>query len=78
MTINNKELLSYKSKLKRVRVSRGLTQYDLSELSGINLKSISLYEQNPKKINKASAETVATLSDALGCDMEDIVELKCV
>ena len=74
ITIENKELLSYKSKLKRIRISRGLTQLELSELSGVNIKSISLYEQYPTKINKASIETISLLSDSLGCNIEDLIE----
>lgn len=76
ITIENKELLSYKSKLKRMRISRGLTQLELSELSGVNIKSISLYEQYPVKINKASIETISLLSDSLGCNIEDLIETK--
>ena len=49
--IENEEINSYKSKLKKIRVSNGMTQSELSELSGINIKSIASYEQNPEKIN---------------------------
>ena len=47
--IENEEINSYKSKLKKIRVSNGMTQSELSELSGINIKSIASYEQNPEK-----------------------------
>lgn len=72
--IENEEIKKYKSKLKRMRVSSGMTQGELSELSGINIKSIASYEQNPEKINKASAESIYNMSDCLGCDMEDLME----
>ena len=74
--IDNKEINSYKSKLKRIRVSMGLTQNDLAKLSGINIKSIAAYEQNPKKINKASVESAIGLADCLCCTVEDIIERK--
>lgn len=72
--IENKEIKSYKSRLKRIRVSSGLTQTELADLSGINVKSIASYEQNPNKINKASVETVYNIADSLGCNIEDLIE----
>ena len=76
--IENPEVKSYKSKLKRIRVSAGMTQNELSALSGINIKSIAAYEQDPQKINKASSESVYNISDCLGCSMEDIMELELI
>lgn len=72
--IENKELNSYKSNLKRLRVSSGLTQSDLATLSGINIKSISAYEQDPIRINKASADTLFILSESLNCSIDDLIE----
>ena len=72
--IKNKELNSYKSNLKRLRVSSGLTQSDLAALSGINIKSISAYEQDPIRINKASADTLYILSESLNCSIDDLIE----
>ena len=74
ITIENEEINSYKSKLKRIRVASGMTQSELSELSGINIKSIASYEQSPEKINHASVESVYILSDCLNCTIEDLVE----
>ena len=76
MKIENSEINSYPSKLKRIRVASGLTQQDLSKLSGINIKSIAAYEQTPSKINKASVETVYNIADCLNCDVNDIVEME--
>ena len=76
--IENKELNSYKSKLKRLRVSSGMTQDDLSQLSGINIKSISAYEQDPVKINKASVDTLYILAESLNCNIEDLVETELI
>ena len=72
--IENKELNSYKSNLKRMRVSSGLTQNELAALSGINIKSISAYEQDPIRINKASADTLFILAESLNCTIEDLIE----
>ena len=53
----------------------GLSQPELARLSGVSLRSIQMYEQKNKNINRASAETVLRLSRALRCTMEDILEL---
>ena len=62
------------TKLKRIRTSYGCTQAELSRLSGVSLRSIQMYEQRNKDINKASAETVYRISKVLGCNMEDLLE----
>lgn len=74
--IENQDIRSYNSNLKQIRVSFGLTQTELADLSGINVKSIASYEQNPEKINKASVETVYNIADSLGCNIEDLIEKK--
>lgn len=74
INIENEEINSYKSNLKKIRVSSGLTQNELSELSGINIKSIASYEQYPERINHASVESIFILSDCLNCNIEDLIE----
>lgn len=76
ITITNTEINSYPSKLKQIRTSYGLTQQELSSLSGINIKSIASYEQDPEKINRASVETIYNIADSLGCDINDIIETR--
>lgn len=60
--------------LKRIRTSYGCSQAELSKLSGVSLRSIQMYEQRRKDINKASVETVYGLAKALGCTVEDLIE----
>ena len=60
--------------LKRIRTTYGFTQAELAERSGVGLRSIQMYEQQNKNINKASAETMYSLAKALGCTMEDLIE----
>jgi len=60
--------------LKRIRTTYGCTQAELSQLSGVSLRSIQMYEQRKKDINKASVETVRNLAIVLGCTMEDLIE----
>ncbi len=60
--------------LKRIRTVYGFTQAELSERSGVGLRSIQMYEQRNKNINKASVDTVYRLARVLGCTMEDLIE----
>ncbi|MGN0636536.1 MAG: helix-turn-helix domain-containing protein [Acutalibacteraceae bacterium] len=60
--------------LKRIRTSYGCTQAELAKQSGVGLRSIQMYEQRNKDINRASAETVSRLAKALGCTVEDLIE----
>lgn len=60
--------------LKRIRTIYGCTQAELSQKSGVSLRSIQMYEQRNKDINKASVETVYRLAKALGCKIEELIE----
>lgn len=60
--------------LKRIRSSYGCTQAELAKRSGVTLRSIQMYEQRNKDINKASAEALYRISKVLGCSMESLLE----
>lgn len=60
--------------LKRIRTAYGCSQAELAKKSGVGLRSIQLYEQRQKDINKASAESLYKISKVLGCAMEDLLE----
>ena len=60
--------------LKRIRATYGLTQAELAKRSGVSLRSIQMYEQRNKDINKASVDTVHSLAKVLGCTIEDLIE----
>ncbi len=60
--------------LKRIRLTYGCTQAELAKRSGVGLRSIQMYEQRNKDINKAAVETVYRLSKVLGCKIEDLIE----
>lgn len=62
--------------LKEYRTKADLTQAQLAEISGVSVRMIQYYEQGVKDINKASGETLYMLSRALGCKMEDLLELR--
>lgn len=46
----------------------------LPERSGVSLRSIQMYEQRNKNINRASGESLYRLSKVLGCTVEDLIE----
>lgn len=60
--------------LKRIRIAYGCTQKELAKRSGVSLRSIQMYEQRNKDINKASAEALYRISRVLGCAIEDLLE----
>ena len=60
--------------LKRIRMAYGCTQADLAKKSDVSLRSIQMYEQRNKDINKANADTLYRISKVLGCSMEDLIE----
>lgn len=60
--------------LKRIRTAYGCTQAELSDRSGVSLRSIQMYEQRNKDINKASVVSVYCLAKVLGCTIEDLLE----
>ena len=60
--------------LKRIRTTYGCTQAELAKISGVTLRSIQMYEQRRKDINKASAETLYSIAKVLGCSIEDLIE----
>ena len=60
--------------LKTLRMRLGISQRELSELSGVPLRTIQQYEQRQKNINKAQAIHLLNLSHALCCDVKDLME----
>ena len=64
------------SNLKETRKAKGFSQKQLSEISGVNLRMIQYYEQGVKDINKAEAMTVYKLSEALECNVRELLEFE--
>lgn len=60
--------------LKRYRINNDKTQKELANISGVSLRSIQMYEQRQKDINKASGETLYKLSKALSVPIELLLE----
>lgn len=62
------------TKLKKIRENSRISQQELAAKSGVNIRSIQLYEQKVNDIDKAQAQTLYKLSRVLGCDIEDLLE----
>lgn len=60
--------------LKRIRTTYGISQSELAKQADVSLRSIQMYEQRNKDINKASAATLYRISRVLGCRMENLLE----
>ena len=60
--------------LRRIRTAYGCAQSELAKRSGVSLRSIQMYEQRNKDINKASVKTVYRLAKILGSTVEDLIE----
>lgn len=62
------------SMLSRLRKERGLSQKELSILSGVNLRTLQQYEIRAKDLKKASSEKVINLAFALRTRPENLLE----
>jgi transcriptional regulator with XRE-family HTH domain len=56
-----------------MRTDKGMSQSQLAEASGVNVRLIQAYEQGYKDINKAQVITVLQLAEALECDVYEII-----
>jgi transcriptional regulator with XRE-family HTH domain len=61
------------SNLKKIRELREMTQAELADKSGVNVRMIQHYEQGTKDIKKSNVITALSLSEALGCDIREIL-----
>lgn len=62
------------SKLKKIRVQKGLSQAGLAEASGEKKRVVQTYEQGERNINNGQLETLCNLCIALDCKISDILE----
>lgn len=60
--------------LKELRQKAGLTQAQLAEKSGVNIRMVQYYESGFKDLNKAAFETGLKIAEALECDPRDLIQ----
>lgn len=61
------------SKIKDIRNERGLTQAELSQLSGVKLRSIRSYEQGEIAADNIESGTLYAIARTLDCEMTDLL-----
>ena len=62
------------TKLQKIRVKKGISQSELSEMAGVPKRTIQYYEHEPDKINGARLHTLCKLSNSLNCKITDLLE----
>ena len=60
--------------LKEIRESRGMSQQDLAEKTGIPKRMIQAYEQGYRDINGAKLSKLVTFCIVLECSLSDVVD----
>lgn len=68
--------MKIKTNLAKKRAEANITQKELAENTGVELRSIRAYESGERDINKASGRTLYLLSKELGCSIDDILEIE--
>ena len=64
------------NRLKHLRKRASLTQKELSDITGINIRTIRAYEQGQLNLNNASARSILDICKVIGCTPEDLLPLK--
>lgn len=59
--------------LQKIRLSRGLSQSQLAEKSGIKLRTIQQYEIEQRNINGAKLEKLIKFATVLDCKITDLL-----
>ena len=61
--------------LKELRKLCGMTQKELAEKSGVNIRLIQKYESGEYSLKNMTAKTADAISHALGCSIDDLVNI---
>ena len=62
------------TKLRRLRVKRGLTQRELADRSGVPIRTLQKYENGETNIDTAKLDTLCRLSGTLDCKIDNVLE----
>ena len=66
--------VTYKnSKLQALRLAAGLSQSQLADKTGINVRTLQHYEQGDKDLNAARITTLLNLCNTLECTLQEIL-----
>ena len=61
-------------KLKELRMAVGLSQSQLAEKAGLNVRTLQYHEQGYKNINNARIDILIKYCLALGCKISDLID----
>lgn len=61
------------SNLQILRNEKGLSQSKLSEITGISIKTIQMYEQGHREISNARIDILLKFCIALDCKLEQLI-----
>ena len=61
--------------LKELRKLCGMTQKELAEKSGVNIRQIQKYESGEYAIDNMTTKTADAISHAFGCSIDDLVNM---
>lgn len=62
------------TKLQQLRTSKNLSQQQLADLAGVNVRVLQHYEQGSRRVDYARMDTIMKLAKALDCKMVEIIE----
>lgn len=62
------------NKLKAMREKKGLSQSQLSNLTGIHYRTLQYYEQGVLNFNHCKIDKIFKTATVLDCDVEDILD----
>ena len=62
------------ARIQSMRKARGLSQKQLADAAGVNVRTLQQYEIRSKDINKAAVKSVLDIARTIGCTVEDIME----
>lgn len=63
------------NKIKQLRIAAGMTQRELAEKAGVNIRQIQKYEVDQPEIGNVSLRITVALADALGVyDLREFIK----
>lgn len=66
--------MSSQTKLQKLRIQSGLSQSELSRLSGVNFRTLQDFDQGRKSLSNAKGEMIYKLSQALHCSADFLLD----
>lgn len=61
------------SSVKKLRKALGITQKELADKTGINLRQIQKYESGEYDTENMTLKNAVAFAEALGCDVKDLL-----